>query len=429
MPDLSVIPEAAAPGGRRWLPRLLRQTAFRRYWSAQTVSLFGDQVTTLAIPLMAVSATGAGPAQMGLLTAAGLAPNLLLSVIVGAWVDRYPNKRRLMIAADVGRALLLAVVPVLWFTDVLTLPQLYVIAFALGTLSVIFEVAYSSLFVALVDRRDYIEANTLINGSHAMSSVAGPSVGGILVQVLSAPIAVVVDASSYVVSAMFLARTKAIEFLPSTERGGLSNAAAGLRYLARSAPLRSILLASTTLNFFNYMFEALFILYVTTELDVSAGILGLVIGVGATGGLLGAVITGPLTRRFGIGPTLLASYVIFPAPLILVPFATGPYPVVLVMLFVAEFVSGVGLVMLDINAGSVQTAATPTSMLARMQGLKRTVNYGIRPIGALLGGALGVALGLRPTMWVAAIGALLGVLWIALSPLPKMRVLPQPDLE
>jgi MFS family permease len=429
VPDLATSPETTGPGRRRWIPRLLRQTAFRRYWSAQTVSLFGDQVSTLAIPLLAVLATGAGPAQMGYLTAAGLAPNLLFSVIAGAWVDRYPHKRRVMIAADIGRAFLLAAVPILWFTHALTLPQLYAVTFAVGTLSLVFDVASSSLFVSLVPRGDYIEANALLNGSQATSSVAGPSVGGVLVQLFSAPVAVLVDAFSFLASASFLARTAAVEFQPSTEKGGPGNAVAGLRYLARSAPLRSILLASTTLNLFNYMFEALFILYATTELKVSAGTLGVVLGVGATGGLLGAMITGRLTRRFGIGPTLLASFVIFPAPLILVPFASGPPLVVLAMLLAAEFVSGIGLVMLDINAGAVQTAATPTSMLARIQGAKRTVNYGIRPIGALLGGALGATIGLRPTLWIAAVGALLGVLWIILSPLPGLRVLPEPDPE
>ncbi|WP_244295869.1 MFS transporter [Micromonospora orduensis] len=407
----------------------MRQTAFRRYWSAQAVSLFGDQVSTLAIPLLAVLATGAGPAQMGYLTAAGLAPNLLFSVIAGAWVDRYPHKRRIMIAADVGRALLLAAVPLLWFTHTLTLPHLYAVAFAVGTLSVVFQVAYSSLFVALVARDDYLEASALINGSQAVSSVAGPSVGGILVQLLSAPVAVVVDASSYLFSALLLARTKAVEHSPSTQKGGLSNAIAGLRYLARSMTLRSILLASTTLNLFNYMFEALFILYATTELEVGAGTLGIVLGLGATGGLLGAVITGRVTRRFGIGPTLLAAYIIFPAPLILVPFATGPDLVVLAMLFAAEFVSGMGLVMLDINAGAVQTAATPKSMLARMQGARRTVNYGIRPIGALIGGALGATIGLEPAVWIAVFGALLGVVWIVFSPIPGLRALPEPDVE
>ena len=413
------------------MPRLLREAAFRRYWSAQTVSLFGDEVSTLAIPLLAVLTTGAGAAQMGYLTAAALAPNLLFSVVAGAWVDRYPYKRRVMIAADLGRAVLLTAVPVLWWLNVLTLPQLYVVAFAVGTLAVFFEVAHSSLFVALVGRSDYIEANTLLNGARAMSSVAGPSVGGVLVQVLSAPITVLVDVSSYLASAVFLTRLKVTEYQPATRQRGLG-IAAGLRYLARSVILRSVLLGSATLNLFNYMYAALFVLYVTTELGVSAGTLGAVIGVGAVGGLLGVAITGRLTRRFGVGATLTASYLLFPAPLILVPLAAGPHPVVLAMLFAAEFGSAVGVMMLDITAGSVQTAATPESMLARVQGAKRTVNYGIRPIGALLGGALGATIGLQPALWIATVGALTGVLWIVFSPLPGQRDLPgqpdQPDL-
>ena len=408
--------------------RLLRQAAFRRYWSAQTVSLFGDQVSALALPLLAVLTTGAGPAQMGYLTAAALVPNLLFSVIAGAWVDRYPYKRRVMIAADLGRALLLTAVPVLWWTHALTLPQLYVVAFAVGTLAVFFEVAHSSLFVALVARSDYIEANTLLNGARAMSSVAGPSVGGVLVQVLGAPVAVLADVSSYLASALLLVRTDAGEYRPAVRQRGLG-IAAGLRFLARSATLRSMLLASTTLNLFNYMFAALFVLYVTTELGVSAGTLGVVIGAGAVGGLLGAAVTGRLTRRFGIGATLLASFVVFPAPLILVPLAAGPRPVVLAMLFAAEFGSAAGVMMLDITVGAVQTAATPESMLARVQGAKRTVNYGIRPIGALLGGVLGATMGMRPALWIATVGALAGVAWIIFSPLPSLRDLPQAETE
>jgi MFS family permease len=426
--DPAAIAEDVEPVRRRWLPRLLRQAAFRRYWSAQTVSLFGDQVSTLAIPLLAVLSTGAGPAQMGYLTAAALVPNLLFSVIAGAWVDRHPHKRRVMIAADLGRALLLTAVPVLWWTNALTLPQLYAVAFAAGTLTVFFEVAHSSLFVALVARNDYIEANTLLNGARAMSSIAGPSIGGVLVQVLSAPVAVLADVSSYLASALMLTRTHATEYQPASRKQGLGTAA-GLRYLTHSAALRSTLLGSTTLNLFNYMFAALFILYATTELKVSAGTLGAVIGVGAVGGLLGAAITGRLTRRFGIGATLVASFIMFPAPLILVPLAAGPRPVVLGMLLAAEFGSAVGVMMLDITAGAVQTAATPESMQARVQGAKRTVNYGIRPIGALLGGALGATIGMQPALWIATTGALTGVFWIIFSPLPSLRDLPQTDME
>ncbi|HEY0697650.1 MAG TPA: MFS transporter, partial [Micromonospora sp.] len=341
-----------APPRRPRIPRLLRQTAFRRYWSAQTVSLFGDQITVLAVPLLAVLAIGAGPAEMGYLTAASLLPNLFFSLPAGAWVDRYPRRRQVMIIADLGRAGLLLAVPLLWWADALNLPLLWVVSFLTGTLSVLFEVAHSSLFAALVRRPDYVDANSLISGSRAMSYVAGPSIGGVLVQVLTAPVALVADVLTYLTSAVFLTRTEVTE-RPVSSGPGLGMAG-GVRYVARSAVLRAILLGTTTLNLFNYMFAALFVLYVTTELDVPPGLLGLIIGAGAFGGLLGAAVTGPVSRRIGIGPAVILGLVVFPAPLVLVPLAGGPRPLVLALLLAAEFVSALGVMVLDIAAGSVQ---------------------------------------------------------------------------
>ena len=415
------------PRHRRWLPRLLHEATFRRYFAAQTVSLFGDQVSYLALPLMAVLSVGAGPAEMGYLTAAALVPNLLFSLLAGAWVDRRPNKRMIMIIADVGRAALLVAVPVLWWTSMLDLPHLYVIAFGIGTLSVFFEVAHSSLFASIVARADYVDAHSLINGSRAMSYVAGPSAGGGLVQLLGTPVALLVDVFSYLVAALLLARTRVVEHPVSAEAGvGLG---AGLRFIARSAVLRPILLGVATLNLFNYIFSALFVLYVTTRLGVSPGTLGAVLGAGAVGGLLGAAMTGRLSRRIGIGPTLLVGMVLFPAPLLLVPAAAGPRPLVLAALFAAELLSALGVTVLDIAAGSLQTAATPQRMLALVQGANRTVNYGIRPVGALLGGALGTTIGVRPALWVATVGALAGVLWILFSPVRRLHELPvTPDV-
>ncbi|MFC6021100.1 MFS transporter [Plantactinospora solaniradicis] len=418
-------PEVPAHRGRRWLPVLLRQAPFRRYWSAQTVSLFGDQISMLALPLLAVLGTGAGPAEMGYLTAAAVIPNLLFSLVVGAWMDRYPHKRRMMVLADLGRALLLAAVPLAYLFDVLTLGQLYVVAFLTGTLAVLFEVAHSTLFVSLVPRKDYVDANALINGSRAMSYVAGPSVGGFLVQVLTAPVALVADAVSYLVSAAFLARIRPTEPAPADGAGlGIGQ---GLRFVFRSTILRSVLLGTTTLNLFNYMFTALFVLYVTTELRISPGLLGLVIGVGSVGALLGAALTGRLVRRYGIGPTVMLSFVLFPAPLVLVPLADGPTPLIVGALLVSEFLSGFGVMVMDIAVGSLQTAVIPEILLARVTGAKRTVNYGIRPVGALLGGALGAWIGVRPTLWIATVGALAGLLWVLPSPIPKLHDLPEPD--
>jgi MFS family permease len=408
---------------RRWLPRLLRGTPFRRYWSAQTVSLFGDEISTLALPLFAVLGLHAGPAEMGYLIAAALIPNLLFSVLAGAWIDRYPHKRRIMIIADIGRALLLAAVPMAYLLDVLTVEQLYLVAFLSGTLAVLFGVSNNTLFVSLVAKNDYMEANTLLNSSRATSFVVGPSAAGILVQTLTAPVALLADAVSYLVSAVLLMKVRPTEPPPSEATGlGIGQ---GLRFIARSPVLRSTLLGATTMNLFNYMFAALFVLYVSTELGVSPGLLGAVIGAGAFGALLGAAVTGRVARKLGIGSTLVLSFVLFPAPLLLVPLAAGSAPSLLGMLFVAEFFSGLGVMMLDITLGSVQTAATPDALRARVSGAQRTINYGIRPIGALLGGALGANLGVRPTLWIAATGAIAGVLWILTPSVSKMRDLPE----
>jgi predicted MFS family arabinose efflux permease len=261
-----------------------------------------------------------------------------------------------------------------------------------------------------------------------MSYVAGPGAGGVLVQVLTAPVALLVDAVSYLFSAAFLARIHPVEPAPAQRGRGLG-IADGLRYLARSPVLRSTMLSTTTLNLFNYMFAALFVLYASTELDVSPGLLGAVIAVGSIGGLLGAAATGRLVRRFGIGRALVFSTVLFPAPLILVPLADGPQAVVLTALVIAEFLSGFGVMMLDITVGSVQTAYTREAMLARATGAKRTINYGIRPIGALLGGALGATIGVRPTLWIATVGAVAGLFWVLPSSVRGIKELPeaQPD--
>ncbi len=407
---------------------LLRARMFRHYWSAHAVSLVGEEITLIALPLLAVLTVGAGPAEMGYLTAASLIPHLLFSLFAGAWVDRRAIKRHIMIVADLGRATLLAAVPVLAIAGALELWHLYVIAFAAGTLTVFFDVANSSLFASVVRREDYIAANSLVNGARAMAFVAGPSAGGLLVQVLTAPFALIADAVSYLTSALLLSRIRPDEGAAVPHAEERTGVASGLVYIARSAILRPILLGVTVLNLFNYVFHALFILYATTALGLSPGGLGLLIGLASTGGLLGAAVTGWLTRRFGVGPVAVAGYVLFPLPLVLIPLASGGQPVIVTLVFVAEFLSGFGVMLLDIAVGSLQTAATSQRRLSLVSGARRTVNYGVRPIGALLGGLLGETIGVRPTLWIATVGAVLGALFVIFSPIPGIRELPdQPD--
>jgi MFS family permease len=405
------------------IPALLRERQFRRFWFGQTVSLFGDQVTLIALPLAAVLVLDAGPAQMGYLVAAELAPALLFSLHAGAWVDRRGLRRQTMIATDLGRAALIATIPLAYALDALTMEQLYVVAFLVGTLAVVFHVAWASLFSTLVRREQYVDASSLLYGSRAFSFVAGPSVGGVLVQVFRAPFALLVDAVSYLASAAFLARINPRE--AETEQAERGHVLAGLRYIRRTPTVLAALGATATINFFNFMFWALFVLYATKTLGVRPGTLGVVLGAAAIGGVIGSIAAGRVSRRIGIGPAFVFSCVLFPAPLVLVPLAEGPQPVVLAMLFSAEFLSGLGVMILDITAGAIFAAQIPERLRARVSGAYSFVNNGIRPLGSLAGGALGASLGLRPTLWIASLGALLGVLWLIPSPLPRLRELPE----
>jgi MFS family permease len=406
--------------------RLLRERDFRNFWLGQTISLFGDQVSLIALPLAAVLVLDAGAADMGLLTAAAYAPHLLLSLPAGVWLDRVARRLRVMIAADIARALLFASVPLAYALDVLTLGQLYAVAFLAGCLAVFFDISFSTVYVAVTTRDRYVEANSLLHGSRSFSFVAGPSTGGLLVQAFSAPFALLADAVSFVVSALFLARIRAEE--PALEEDTESvrdRVRAGIDFIARSWFFRPTLASVATLNFFNFAFQALFVLFVTRELGVGAGTLGLVLGAGAVGGIVGAVVASRVGRLLGLGRAFMLGMVLFPAPLLLVPLADGPQSLVLAMLFAAEFLSGLGVMILDINVGALMLAFTPHRLLSRATGTFRFVNYGVRPLGALLGGALGSAIGLRPTLFIATGCALAGVLWLLPSQVPGVRDLPE----
>jgi MFS family permease len=406
------------------VPALLRDTPFRRYWGAQTISMFGDQISSIALPLAAVLALRATPAEMGYLSALIWLPSLLFALHAGAWVDRRGRRRVTMIAADLGRAALLGSIPVAYALGVLTLAQLFLVAFAAGTLSTFFTVSDGTLFVSLVGSDDYLAGNSLVYQSRALSFVGGPSLGGLLVQALSAPFALAADALSFLGSAFFLGRIRPAEPAPdpASRRGAL---AAGARFIWHSTVLRPVLACVAMINFFNFMFAALLVLYASRYLHVRPGELGLVLGVGAVGGVLGSLVTQRLAARTGLGRAYLIGCIVFPLPLLLVPLAGGPRPVVLGLLFAAEFTSGFGVMILDISIGAIFAAQIPDRLRSRVTGAFQAVNYGTRPVGSLVGGALGTLIGPRPTLWIAAIGGVLGFLWLLPSPL-RGRELPEP---
>ncbi len=286
-----------------------------------------------------------------------------------------------------------------------------------------FDVSWMTLFVTVVPRRDVVDANSKMSLSRSLSFVTGPPLAGGLVQAVTAPVTLLLDAFSFLGSAAFLTRIRAKE--PPVEHDGsgvFRSLRAGLRFVLRDELIRPDLLCAATVNLFNFVFHAIFVLYATSELGVSPGTLGLALGAGAVGGIVGALIAPRLEQRIGIGRSIVLGSVLFPAPLVLVPIASG-----------SELRLGTDArrrrVLLQCRRDDLRRLGREPDLPpharpdpgSRTAGTFRFVNYGIRPIGALLGGALGTVLGLQTALWIGVLGALLGVVWLLFSPIPRLR--------
>ncbi len=411
---------------------LWRDRQFRTFWSAQTVSEFGDRITELSLPLIAVLLLNASPSQVGFLTAAVWLPNIA-SLFIGTWVDHRPDKRRLMIAADIARAILLLTLPAAYWLDMLTLGHLYVIAALAGIADVVFGTSYASFFVRLVSRDQFLEANSKLSATRSISFMGGPALAGGLVQWLTAPIAIVVDAFSFLVSAFQLGRLKTPpgESVESTEPL-LTRARAGMHYVLHHPYLRSSLGCATTANFFNLMSLALLVLFASRNLELSAGTIGLAFGIGASGGLLGALAASPLSRIFGAGRVIAAGSIFFPGAIAIAALADGPTWARATALAAAEFIGAFAVMCFDVPLNSMQAAVIHDHMRSRVAGAFSSINYGVRPLGAMVGGLLGTWIGVRETLLVSAAGGFLAVLWLLRSPIIRTRSLDglrPPELE
>lgn len=396
---------------------LFRDRRFATYWAGQTVSEFGDRVSELALPLIAITVLGASSIEVGVLTAAVWAPQLL-SLLMGAWVDQQAHKRRLLIVSDVLQGLAVVSIPLVYWLGSLTLVQLVAVAMVAGVGRTLAQTAYSPFFASLVSRDRYVEANSLLSTTRSGSFIAGPALGGALIQAFGAPVAMVVDAVSFGVSAHLTGRVRITERPPgaSSERL-LRRAAGGFGYLWRHPYMAASLRCCTTLNFFSFVAAALVVLYASRILGLTAGAIGLAFGVGAVGGLVGAVLASAIARRIGTGRTIAVGAVLFSAPFALIPLAAGSDWAKAGVLAVVEAVAGFGIMLFDINLNALQTAVVHDDLRSRVSGAFSTVNYGIRPLGALVGGVLGAAVGIGPTLVLAAVGGALSVIWLLGSPI------------
>ena len=410
-------------------PRGLRGHAdFARLWTAKIVSDFGSQLGALA--LTALLTLGASPAEMGALAAAGGLPVLAGGLVAGVWVDRL-RRRPLLIAADTGRLLLLASVPLAWAFGALTMVQLYVVAAAAGTLTVLFDVADPAYLPTLVPRDLLIVANSRLAAGTEIAEITAPGAGGALAQALGAPIAVAIDALTFGVSALAIGLIRTPEPPPAPAAGPTSVGAeirAGLRVVFADPALRALAAARATASFSGNFIGALYAIYLIRDLGLPPVVMGLSIGMGGVGAIGGTFVADRLARRFGLGPALIGSQVWSAVIALSVPLAGGaPGPwAAAAILFAGQLLGDVGWQINAIADVTLRQTLVPPALLGRANASLHVTAAGLAPIGALVAGVLAEAIGVRGTLWIAVAGLLVAPLWLIASPLRGLREAPPP---
>jgi MFS family permease len=403
---------------------------FQRLWAALTVALFGAQIAALALPLIAAVSLDASPLQMGLLAAAGQAPFLLCSLPMGVWVDRAARRRPLLVAADLGRAVLLGVVPLAALLDLLTIDLLYVVAFLAGVLSVLFDVAHYSYIPSLVGRERLTEANGKIQVSYSAADSAGPGLAGILIQIASAPFAVAATALTFLTSALLLgtiAQSESVQPATGPRAGFRREMAEGMRALLGHPLLRPIILASVTAGLFMEAVRAIYVLFAARDLGLGATRIGLILAIGGAAAVPGGLLAGWAARRIGFGRAIIFGWFLECASLLLIPLASASAAIPVLVL--AQTIGGFAGAVANVNQWSLRQIVTPDHLQARVTASHRCTVYGAQAIGALLGGVLASAVGLQTAILVCATGSILGLLWIVASPIAGLRAMPAEGTE
>ena len=415
------------PTGGLW-----RHGDFLKLWSAETISQFGTQVSNLAIPLVAVLVLDASTFEVAALGTILFLPFILFTLPAGVWVDRLP-RRPILIIGDLGRAGLLATIPIAYLADVLTLEQLYVVSFLVGVCTVFFDVAYQSYLPSLVERNQIIDGNSKLEISRSAAQIGGPGLGGLLVEVFTAPYAVLVDALSFLGSGLFLLGIRSPEERPAgvgehEKRSSMwVELKEGLRFVLGDPNLRAQAGCTSTSNFFFSLGGAIYIVYFVRELELSPAAIGFVFSVGSLGSLVAAFTSSRISRRFGIGPTTIAVTLLQGPAALLIPLAPADAP--LPFLVAALLAFGFVVVVYNITQVSYRQAICPPRLQGRMNSVMRFLVWGTIPLGTLAGGALGTWIGLRETLVIAAVGGGASFLWILFSPQRHLRDMPEPIEE
>jgi MFS family permease len=407
------------PRGGLW-----RHADFLKLWSAQTISQFGSAVSQVAVPLVAVLSLDASAFEVAALATVEFLPFLLFALPAGVWVDRLP-RRPILVVADAGRALALGSIPLAAAVGQLTLAQLYVAGFVTGALTVFFDVAYQSYLPSIVEREQLVDGNAKLEISRSAAQVGGPGLAGLLVRVFTAPYAVLADAASYVWSSVFVFWIRRPEVVPerTAESPSLHRELIdGIRYLLGHRYWRWISMSTATFNFFGNIAFAILIVYLVRQLGMSALAIGITLSLSGAGGIVAAFLAGKIGTRLGIGRTILLGTIIDGLPYLLVPLAPKAFPIpfIVVGFALVDF----GVVLYNVSVISLTQALTPERLLGRVNASRRFIVWGTIPLGSLVSGALATAIGLRPTMFIGAIGCSLAALPIALSSVRQVKELP-----
>lgn len=403
-------------------PSLWRDGDFRKLWMGHTASQLGAQAGQVILPLIAVIALSADTQQLGALRAVQQAPILLLSLFVGAWVDRR-RSRNVMVLADFGRTVALAIVPVAYLLGMLDMSLLLLVAFLLGSLTVYFDVAYQAALVRLVQRDQLAQGNSALEGSRSAAQIAGPAFGGTLVSLLTAPIAIVASAFFFTLSFLSIQRIRRPESMPRPAVGRAHvwrQIHEGLHLVVSSASLRAVGISSALFQFSFAALMTVYLLFLPRTLHLSGAAVGLVLAAMGPGALGGSLLSARLPTRYGYGVVLVSAAVLADGVMLCVPMLHGSSTVTIAALMAVNFLFGVFSQLVDVTVVTVRQAITPIPIQGRVVATINFVGMGLTPLGSLLGGYLAGALGLRTSLLLTAVTLALSPLSMALSPLARL---------
>lgn len=406
---------------------------FTRIWTAHSISQVGTAVTQFALPLLAVQTLDASNTQVGLLLGIETIPLLVLGLFIGVWTDR---RRRLplMIASDIARMLLIAVIPIAWLLDALSLGLLFVVVILLGLFSVLFDVASQALVNSVLPREHLITGNARFQTSYAIADVAGPAGAGLLIRALGVPVAFAVDALSFGLSAIALIGTRASEghtrraapLAGHPVRSILTDIRVGLEFVFRTDTLRTLTIGVAIWNLFTSMSRAMLVIYLLETLSFSEVTIGLVASAGGLGILAGTFLPDLITRRLGLGRGILLALGLSIPAYALVAVATGPFWTMIGIVMVGYVLEELASSVADINQFSLRNAVTPDRLRGRVASASRVILRSTVPVGFIVGGLVADHVGLRAAMLLGAVGPLLFGILILRSPIMSLRSLP-PD--